>query len=84
MLKEFALRGNLVDIAIGFVVGAAFKEVVGALTGGIISPLVGLIFKTDFKDLKYIVQKHLWHPTVQTSKKLRYTGANLLPQQLIL
>ena len=55
--KEFALRGNLVDIAIGFVMGAAFKEVVGALTGGIISPLVGLIFKTDFKDLKYIIQK---------------------------
>lgn len=53
--KEFAMKGNLVDIAVGFVMGAAFKEVVTAFTGGIVSPLVGLIFKSDFKDLKYVI-----------------------------
>ena len=53
--KEFALKGNLVDIAVGFVMGAAFKEVVTAFTGGIVSPLIGLIFNADFKDLKYII-----------------------------
>jgi len=53
--KEFAMKGNLVDIAVGFVMGAAFKEVVTAFTGGIVSPLIGLIFKADFKDLKYII-----------------------------
>lgn len=51
--KEFAMKGNLVDIAVGFVMGAAFKEVVTAFTGGIISPLMGLIFDSDFKTLKY-------------------------------
>lgn len=51
--KEFAMKGNLVDIAVGFVMGAAFKEVVTAFTGGIVSPLVGLIFDSDFKALRY-------------------------------
>ncbi|WOD45108.1 large-conductance mechanosensitive channel protein MscL [Hwangdonia lutea] len=54
--KEFAMKGNLIDIAVGFVMGAAFKEVVTAFTGGIVSPLVGLIFNSDFKDLRYKLQ----------------------------
>ena len=55
--KEFAMKGNLVDIAIGFVMGAAFKQVVTSFTGGIISPLIGLVFKADFKDLKWIARE---------------------------
>ena len=55
--KDFAMKGNLVDIAIGFVLGAAFKSVVTSFTGGIISPLIGLIFNSDFKDLKYILNE---------------------------
>lgn len=55
--KDFAMKGNLVDIAVGFVMGAAFKQVVTSFTGGIVSPLIGLIFKTDFKDLKYVVKE---------------------------
>jgi len=55
--KDFAMKGNLVDIAVGFVMGAAFKSVVTSFTGGIVSPLVGLIFQSDFKDLKYVVKK---------------------------
>ena len=55
--KEFAMKGNLVDIAVGFVMGAAFKQVVTSFTGGIVSPLIGLIFKADFKDLKYIMKE---------------------------
>ena len=50
--KEFAMKGNLVDIAVGFVMGAAFKEVVTSFTGGIVSPLIGLIFDSDFKSLR--------------------------------
>ncbi|MFD0993841.1 large-conductance mechanosensitive channel protein MscL [Tenacibaculum geojense] len=55
--KEFAMKGNLVDIAVGFVMGAAFKQVVTSFTGGIVSPLIGLIFKADFKDLKLVVKE---------------------------
>ena len=55
--KDFAMKGNLVDIAVGFVMGAAFKSVITSFTGGIVSPLIGLIFESDFKDLKYIVKE---------------------------
>lgn len=55
--KEFAMKGNLVDIAVGFVMGAAFKQVVTSFTGGIVSPLIGLIFNANFKDLKYIIKE---------------------------
>ena len=60
MLKEFrdfAMKGNLVDIAVGFVMGASFNKLVSSFTGGIVSPLIGLIFKSDFKDLKYVIQE---------------------------
>ncbi|CAM1352128.1 Large-conductance mechanosensitive channel [Tenacibaculum halocynthiae] len=55
--KDFAMKGNLVDIAVGFVMGAAFKQVVTSFTGGIVSPLIGLIFNADFKDLKYVLKE---------------------------
>jgi len=37
--------------------GAAFKSVVTSFTGGIVSPLIGLVLKTDFKEMKWIVQQ---------------------------
>lgn len=55
--KEFAIKGNLVDIAVAFVMGAAFNKVVASFTGGIVSPLIGLIFQADFKDLKYVISE---------------------------
>lgn len=55
--KDFAMKGNLVDIAVGFVMGVAFKSVITSFTSGIISPLIGLIFKTNFKDLKWVIEE---------------------------
>ena len=55
--KEFALKGSLLDIAVGFVMGAAFKSVVTSFTAGIVSPLIGLLFNSNLKDLKWIVRE---------------------------
>ena len=69
MLKEFkafAMKGNLIDIAVGFVMGAAFKQVVTSFTGGIVSPLIGLIFEADFKKLKWIVKEGTLNDTGET------------------
>ena len=55
--KEFAMKGNLIDIAVGFVMGAAFSKIVTAFTKGIVSPIIGLIFKTDgLEKLKYVLK----------------------------
>ena len=42
--KEFINRGNLVDLAVAFVLGVAFASVVTALTTRIVSPLIGMVF----------------------------------------
>lgn len=41
--KEFAMKGNLVDIAVAFVMGGAFGRVVSSFTDGMVSPLIGLL-----------------------------------------
>jgi large conductance mechanosensitive channel len=60
MLKEFrdfALKGNVVDIAVGLVIGAAFGAIVNSLVGDIIMPLVGLVTGgVDFSD-RFVVLK---------------------------
>ncbi|MDP3314280.1 large conductance mechanosensitive channel protein MscL [Lutibacter sp.] len=55
--KDFAMKGSLIDIAVGFVMGAAFNKLVSAFTGGIVSPLIGLLFNADFKDLSLTLKE---------------------------
>lgn len=49
--KEFAMRGNIMDMAVGIIVGAAFTSIVTSLVNDIISPIIGLFMKADFSDL---------------------------------
>ena len=46
--REFALRGNVMDLAIGVIIGAAFGKIVDALVNDIIMPIIGLAGKADF------------------------------------
>ena len=51
--KSFALRGNVIDLAVGVIIGSAFGKIVSSLVNDIIMPPVGfLIGGVDFKDLK--------------------------------
>jgi large conductance mechanosensitive channel len=52
--KKFILRGNVVDMAVGVVIGAAFGGVVSSLTKGLLTPFIGAIVKLpDFSNLKF-------------------------------
>jgi len=54
--KEFLLRGNLVDMAVGIVVGVAFAAVVTALVGDLITPLIAAIGgQPDFSGLSFTI-----------------------------
>ena len=57
--KEFALKGNLVDIAVAFVMGAAFNRVVTAFTGGLVSPLVGMLTGKDLSQNKWVLKEQI-------------------------
>ena len=51
--KDFAMKGNLVDIAVAFVMGGAFGKVVTSFTEGIVSPLIGMIGGADLSKNMY-------------------------------
>ena len=49
--KEFINQGNVMDLAVGVIIGAAFKAIVDSVVEDLVSPLLGSIFKMDFSDL---------------------------------
>jgi large conductance mechanosensitive channel len=48
--KEFILRGNVIDLAVAVVIGAAFTLIVNSIVAGLINPLIALIFQADSLD----------------------------------
>lgn len=55
--KEFALKGNIIDLAIGVVIGGAFQSIVNSLVSDIIMPIVSLFTgKVDFSNLKITIE----------------------------
>lgn len=55
--KEFALKGNVLDLAIGVIIGGAFNKIVSSLVNDIIMPPIGAITGgVDFKDLVYVLK----------------------------
>jgi len=57
--KDFAVKGNLVDIAVAFVMGAAFSKVVTSFTGGIVAPLIGLLTGKSLNENKWIIKEEV-------------------------
>jgi large conductance mechanosensitive channel len=56
--KQFAIKGNAVDMAVGIILGAAFNNVVNSIVQDLIMPPIGwLIGGVDFKDLKLVISK---------------------------
>jgi large conductance mechanosensitive channel len=49
--KEFAMKGNVMDLAVGVIIGAAFQSIVTSLTEDIISPIIGLVANMNFSYL---------------------------------
>ena len=56
--KEFAMRGNVVDLAVGVIIGAAFGKIVTSLVNDVIMPPIGyLTGGIDFKNLKILIKE---------------------------
>ena len=49
--REFAMRGNVVDLAVGVIIGSAFGKIVDSVVNDMIMPVVGIFFKSDFSNL---------------------------------
>lgn len=56
--KEFAMKGNVIDMAVGVIIGGAFGKIVSSLVNDVIMPVVGLATGgIDFKDHKYVMKE---------------------------
>jgi large conductance mechanosensitive channel len=66
--KEFVARGNVVDLAVGIVIGAAFGKIVTSFVSDILMPPIGVLFgKVDFTNL-FIDLSDVHHPTLAAAK----------------
>ena len=64
--KEFAMRGNVIDMAVGVVIGAAFGKIISSLVDDIIMPLVGVATGgMSFTDYKWVIQQAVIDGTTQ-------------------
>ncbi|WP_295981179.1 large conductance mechanosensitive channel protein MscL [uncultured Variovorax sp.] len=76
--KEFAVKGNVIDLAVGVIIGAAFGKIVDSLVADIIMPLVGVVFgKLDFSNL-YVVLGTVPPGVANTLADLKKAGVPVL------
>ncbi len=55
--KEFAVKGNVMDMAVGIIIGAAFGKIVSAFVGGVMMPPIGMLLGgVDFSELAYVIE----------------------------
>lgn len=74
--KAFALKGNVVDMAVGVIIGGAFGAIVTSLINDIIMPLLGLIIKADFSSW-FIPLKEVPEGTAMTAEALAEAGISV-------
>ncbi len=56
--KEFAVKGNMLDMAVGIIIGGAFGKIVSSLVNDVLMPPLGILLgKVDFSNLKAVLQK---------------------------
>ena len=76
--KEFAVKGNVMDLAVGVIIGAAFGKIVDSIVGDLIMPIVGAIFgKLDFSSL-FVVLGNVPAGTAMNLDALKKAGVPVL------
>lgn len=55
--QEFALKGNVMDMAVGIIIGGAFGKIITSLVNDIIMPPIGMLTGKSFGDLKYVLKE---------------------------
>jgi large conductance mechanosensitive channel len=67
--KKFAMRGNVVDLAVGVIIGAAFGKIVESVVGDIFMPMVGALGGLDFSNYYLPLSKSVTASTLADAKK---------------
>ena len=59
--KKFLFRGNVIDLAVAVIIGAAFTAIIGAISTGMITPLVGMVASKDFSKMTFTVNGSIFN-----------------------
>src|SRR5688572_17364161 len=70
--KKFLLRGNVIDLAVAVVIGAAFTAIVAAFSAGIITPLIGMIFSTDLSEMTFRINGSTFNYGIVIDAAIRF------------
>jgi large conductance mechanosensitive channel len=76
--KAFLMRGNVVDLAVAVVIGAAFTAIVTAVTTGLITPLVGMIFSKDFTTMTFTINDSVFSYGIVIDATIRFVAVAAL------
>jgi large conductance mechanosensitive channel len=69
--KEFAMKGNMLDMAIGIIIGVAFNRIVTSLVQDIFMPVIGfLVGGVNFENLQYVIQSEVIDGTGEVVQEL--------------
>jgi large conductance mechanosensitive channel len=76
--KEFAVKGNVIDLAVGVIIGGAFGKIVGSMVEDLIMPIVGAIFgNIDFSNV-FVAMGDVPEGTAQTLAAMKEAGVPVL------
>lgn len=77
--QEFAVKGNVIDLAVGVVIGAAFGKIVSSLVADIVTPLIGLIVGgVNFSDLKLVLKPETVNAAGEAVQEVTLNYGNFL------
>ena len=76
--KEFALKGNMMDLAIGMIIGSAFTGIVNSLVNDIINPILGIFTEIDFSNL-FLTLDGSHYETLAAAEKPVLLYSNTVP-----
>jgi len=72
--KKFLFQGNVVDLAVAVIIGAAFSAIIAAVVSGLITPLVGMIFSKDFTAMTFEVNGSVFSYGIVIDATLKFVS----------
>ena len=77
--KEFAMRGNVLDMAVGIVIGGAFGKIVSSFVADLMTPLLGLLVGgVNFSDLKIVLKQAVMQGEEVISPEVAFSYGNFI------
>ncbi|MBX3287007.1 MAG: large conductance mechanosensitive channel protein MscL [Actinobacteria bacterium] len=76
--KAFLMRGNVVDLAVAVVIGAAFTAIVTAITTGLITPLVGMVVGKDFTTMTFTINDSVFNYGIVIDAVIRFVSISAI------